>query len=186
MATVGLSKAYAAIYSASGNTVAYSGGMSMGGAISFSVAPDNAGANDLFYDNALGESSNIFTSGTVNITIDQLQPAVAAMIFGATNLDGKISYRKDDPRPYVGLGVVRKVIKNGVTAWRPTILTKVQFSLPETAADTQGESIEWQTVALSGRVMHDNSINGDWLVDGPDQLSESAAERVIKSYLSIT
>lgn len=186
MATVGVSKAYAAVYNASGNTVAYSGGMYLGGTIEFSVTPDNAGSIDLHYDNTLGDSANIFTSGSLSITIDQLQPAVAAMILGATNLDGRLTYAADDSRPYVGLGVVRKLIKNGVTSYRPTILTKVQFDLPETAATTQGETIEWQTVPLSGRVMRDDGINAVWLVDGPDQISESAAERVVKTYLNIT
>ena len=79
MATIGLSKPFYAIYTASGETVSYTSGGVLGKAVELSMELEGGDA-----DNGPAESATTFGGGTLTITTDDLLPEPAAAILGLT------------------------------------------------------------------------------------------------------
>lgn len=196
MASIGLSKPYYALYSATGGTVTYSGGGLLGKATELSLELEGADTNVLYADNAPAESDNQFAGGTLNITTDDLLPEPMKAILGITEktLDEATSGSSDkwlvfddtQAIPYVGFGGIIKAKQGGTVKWIALVLTKVQFSNPGVSATTQGETIEWQTKSLSATVMRDDSTNHVWQMQSTPLATEAAAEAAIKKALGIT
>lgn len=197
MASIGLSKPYYALYSATGSTVTYSGGGLLGKATELSLELEGADTNVLYADNAPAESDNQFAGGTLNITTDDLLPEPMKAILGITEkaLDSGSSGSSSDKWlvfddsqaiPYVGFGGIIKAKQGGVVKWIALVLTKVQFSNPGVTATTQGETIEWQTKSLSATVMRDDSTAHVWQMQSTPLATEAAAEAAIKKALGIS
>ena len=87
--------------------------------------------------------------------------------------------------PYLGVGFVIKKQVNGVIWWRAVVLTKVMFSVPSDSATTQGETIEWQTQALTATIMRSDAAKHPWFRMTSLMDSEADAEAAVKQYLSI-
>lgn len=196
MATIGLSKPYYAIYSATGSAVSYSDGGLLGKAVELSMELEGADANILYADNGPAESASQFAGGTLTITTDDLLPAPTAAILGLelqtiTNEDITTATPKElvfgDAQviPYVGFGVIVKKQQSNATKWMGIVYPKVQFANPGIEATTQGETIEWQTPELTATIMRDDTTSHVWcrhaLLD-----SEADAEAYVKQLLGIT
>lgn len=197
MATIGLSKPYYAIYSATGQTVTYSAGALMGKYTNLSISLDSQDANILYADNAAAESDQQFTGGTATITTDDLVAEVMVAVLGAQEVaitDEAITTASpqwvvfDDQQvvPYVGVGGVIKKKINGVIKWVAFVLDKVQFSTPGIEAVTQGETIEWQTQELTATIMRSDAENHPWFRLSSAMDSEADAEAAVQQYLNIT
>ena len=59
------------------------------------------------------------------------------------------------------------------------------LAVPNDAATTQGETIEWQTPQLTGTIMRDDSAKHAWKREATFT-TEAQAEAYIKARLSIT
>lgn len=166
MATVGLSKPYYAKYAASGSAVTYTGFAALGKAVELSVDLDDNGSNVLYADNGAAESVTNFSGGTLTITTDDLLLAAAADILGLTTGSGsstnEVIFKADQVAPYVGFGVIVKKVQSGTVKWMAVLFPKVQFSNPGVEANTQGETIDWQTPELSATIMRDDTADGVW------------------------
>lgn len=168
MATVGLSKPYYALYTASGNTVTYSGFAALGKAVELSVDLDDATDNVLYADNGVAESVTAFSGGTLTITTDDLLLPAASDILGLTEntvstpSGSEVIFKADDSAPYVGFGVIVKKVQSNVTKYMAVAFPKVQFSNPGVNAVTQGDTIDWQTPELTATIMRDDSADGVW------------------------
>lgn len=197
MATIGLSKPYYSIYSAAGNTVSYTAGGVMGKATEANIEIETSEDNNLYADNAIAETDRQFTGGTLTLSTDDLSQEVSKAILGLTEqavgtVDGitdedvqELIYDDTQVTPYLGVGFIVKKVKNGVTAWRGIVLTKVMFSIPSDAATTQGESIEWQVPELTATIMRDDSATHMWKREATFT-TEAQAEAYIKNRLGIT
>ena len=197
MAVVGVCKPYYAIYGNSGATVSYSAGGVIGQAVTVSVNIETSDSNDLYADNAIRESETTFTGGTLGLTTDDFEQAVSKAMLrlkeeASTGVEGvtdtsvkELIYDDDQATPYLGVGFIIKKIKSGVTKWRAIVLTKVKFAVPSDAANTQGESIEWQTAEISGTIMRDDSVTHPWKKEATFT-TEAQAEAYIKARLNIT
>lgn len=196
MATIGLSKPYYAIYSATGSTVTYSQGGLMGKYTELDISLDSGDANILYADNAAAESDQQFTGGTATITTDDLRPETTVAVLGATEetiTDEGITtaepkwlvFDDDQAAPYVGVGGVIKKKVDGAVKWVAFVLNKVQFTTPGISAVTQGETIEWQTQALTATIMRSDAAKHPWFRMSTPMDSEADAEAAIKKYLSI-
>lgn len=197
MATVGVCKPYYAIYGNNGATVSYSEGGVVGKAVTVSVDIETSDSNDLYADNAICESEKTFTGGTLGLTTDDLEQSVSKAMLGLkeeaitgitaiTDTSVKeLIYDDDQATPYLGVGFIIKKIKGGVSKWRAIVLTKVKFAVPSDAANTQGETIEWQTPEISGTIMRDDSEKHAWKKEATFT-SEAQAEAYIKARLGIT
>lgn len=195
MPKIGLSFPYIADYSydASGG-VTYSNGVKMGRAVSYSTDVSTGDDNNFYADNQLAESeSGTFSSGTLTITTAELTQGVSMKILGLQQKtievgEQQITLNVSDDRakaPNLGFGVIEKLRINGADKYRAVILLKVKFNIPNDAADTQGETIEWQTAEATASIMRDDTENHAWKYDVIVD-SESMADAVIRQVLNIT
>lgn len=197
MATIGLSKPYYAIYSETGGVVSYSDGAVMGKATEANISIETTEDNNLYGDNGLAETDRRFTNGSLTLSTTDLSQEVSKAILGLTEqaitgIDGvtdtsvkELVYDDTQVTPYLGVGFIIKKKVNGAYKWRGVVLPKVMFSVPEDAATTQGESIEWQTPELTGTIMRDDSATHMWKREATFT-TEAQAEAYIKNRLSIT
>ena len=196
MATIGLSKPYYAIYAEAGGVVSYSDGAVMGKATEANISIETTEDNNLYGDNGLAETDRRFANGTLTLSTTDLSQEVSKAILGLTEqaitgIDGvtdtsvkELVYDDGQVTPYLGVGFIIKKKVNGAYKWRGVVLPKVMFSVPEDAATTQGESIEWQTPELTGTIMRDDSATHVWKKEA-SFTSEAQAEAYIKARLGI-
>ena len=197
MATIGLSKPYYAIYAEAGGVVSYSDGAVMGKATEANISIETTEDNNLYGDNGLAETDRRFANGTLTLSTTDLSQEVSKAILGLTEqaitgIDGvtdtsvkELVYDDGQVTPYLGVGFIIKKKVNGAYKWRGVVLPKIMFSVPEDAATTQGESIEWQTPELTGAIMRDDSATHVWKKEATFT-SEAQAEAYIKARLGIT
>ena len=196
MATIGLSKPYYAIYAEAGGVVSYSDGAVMGKATEANISIETTEDNNLYGDNGLAETDRRFANGTLTLSTTDLSQEVSKAILGLTEqaitgIDGvtdtsvkELVYDDAQVTPYLGVGFIIKKKVNGAYKWRGVVLPKVMFSVPEDAATTQGESIEWQTPELTGTLMRDDSATHVWKKEATFT-TEAQAEAYIKARLGI-
>lgn len=194
MPKVGLSRPYAAVYHEDGaGNVTYTQGVRAGRAVEYSLSMNSGGDNDFYADNALAESSGgTFTGGTLGWTVAELEAGISKLIMGLKEekitIDGTpvtmLVYDEDMAPPYMGVGNIVKSIVRGVTKWRAVVLTKVKWNIPEDAATTQGESIDWQTDEIEAAIMRDDTAKHAWRKDAVFD-SESKADAFIRHILNI-
>lgn len=196
MATIGLSKPYYAIYAEAGGVVSYSDGAVMGKATEANISIETTEDNNLYGDNGLAETDRRFANGTLTLSTTDLSQEVSKAILGLTEqaitgIDGvtdtsvkELVYDDAQVTPYLGVGFIIKKKVNGAYKWRGVVLPKVMFSVPEDAATTQGESIEWQTPELTGTIMRDDSATHVWKKEATFT-TEAQAEAYIKARLGV-
>ena len=197
MAIIGVSKPYVAKYSNTENTVTYSGGQILDKLTEIDVSINSAEDNNFYADNAIAESDSSFSGGTVTINTADLGPEAAALVLGITPVPisditgvtdedvNELIFDDDQRSPYLGFGCIIKKRVNNVDKWRAIILTKIMLAVPNDAATTQGETIEWQTPQLTGTIMRDDSTKHAWKREATFT-TEAQAEAYIKARLSIT
>lgn len=169
----------------------------MGKATEANISIETTEDNNLYGDNGLAETDRRFTNGSLTLSTTDLSQEVSKAILGLTEqaitgVDGvtdtsvkELVYDDTQVTPYLGVGFIIKKKVNGAYKWRGVVLPKVMFSVPEDAATTQGESIEWQTPELTGAIMRDDSATHMWKREATFT-SEAQAEAYIKNRLSIT
>lgn len=194
--TTGFSEPYVAKYSASEQTVTYSGGVKLGRGVSMSVDVESADDNNFFADDQIAESeTGTMTSATGTFTVDGMEPEAATLVLGLPEKSKETVgespvdvYDYDDRMtvPYVGVGVLRRVMMNGVTSWEPIVFTKVKFSIPGDEAATQEDQIDWQTQELETSILRDDTEHHRWKRVFARQTTKAAALAIIKGYLNIT
>lgn len=170
MAGVGLSKCIVAKYGVSGGVVSYTAAAILGKAVEFSTSLETGDDNNLYADNAIAETDRTFGGGSLTISTDDLTQEGSALILGitpATITVGSATVTElvyDDTMvvPDLGYGTIVKKKVGGVYKYRAVVLTKIKFNIPDEAATTQGETIEWQVPSLTATIMRDDSANHAW------------------------
>ena len=142
-----------------GAALTYSAGMVVGKAIQGNLTWDRNN-NPLYADDAIAENDNGATGGSIELVTDDLLDAVRAYLLGdeevtvGTGTSATTEYEStDEPAPYVGFGYMRVRVKNGVTSYQAVWYHKAQFGETTENAQTKGQTIEWQTPTLTGRIM---------------------------------
>lgn len=196
MPKVGLSRPYVAVYADNGaGTVSYSRGVRAGRAVEYSFTLNDTGTDNTFYaDNEAAESaSGVFSGGSLSWTVAELEQAIAELILGlhteqievGEDTVNELIYDDTMASPYLGAGIIVKSIVHGQTKWRGVVFPKVQFAVPEDAATTQGETIDWQTDTITASVLRDDSENHKWRRTAVFD-SEGKADAYICHVLNIT
>lgn len=192
MATIGVSKPYVAKYnynSANGE-VTYSAGQILAKAVEFSSTVSASSANNFYADNNIAESDKQFANGTLTITTDDLTDTASQLILGiksssttvGSDTVSEMVYDDQAISPDLGLGIIIKKKIGGAYKYRAVIYTKVNFSVPDDAAKTQGEAVEWQTPALTATIMRDDTANHAWKREATRD-TEAEAMAYIKAIL---
>lgn len=182
--TIGFSNIHVATYASEGGVVSYTGVRKLGRSVSMSIDVSTSDDNDFYADDQLAETvgGGTFTSGTGSCEIDGLTPEEEAFVMGlkdGNSIDTVETYQYDqemDP-PYLGLGAVKKVQRDGKSYWKAIVLTKIKFKVPNDDATTQGDSVDWQTQTLDYNILRDDSAKKAWKIM-PKTLFTTEAEAV--------
>lgn len=193
--TTGFSEPYVAKYSNTGTTVSYSGGMKLGRGVSMSIEVESADDNIFYADDIVAETeTGTMTSASATVTVDGMEPEVAAFALGLPTAteesigDDTVEVYDYDDRmnpPFLGLGVLKRVMLNGVQYWVPIVFTKVKMNIPSDEANTQEDQIDWQTQELEMTILRDDSANRRWKRVFERQTTKAAALKILKGYLKI-
>ena len=194
--TTGFSEPYIAKYSNTGTTVSYSGGMKLGRGVSMSIEVESADDNNFYADDIVAETeTGTMTSASATVTVDGMEPEVAAFALGlpataseSIGDDTVKVYDYDDRMnpPSLGLGVLKRVMLNGVQYWVPIVFTKVKMNIPSDEANTQEDQIDWQTQELEMTILRDDSANRRWKRVFERQTTKAAALNIITTYLKVS
>lgn len=197
MAIIGCSYLKYAKYAENQGVVSYSDGGTAAKLVSVNVSLDSASDNDFYADNSIDETDKVFSGGTLTVNTNDLTDAVSKVLLGLQDqslesitgiTDSSVKELLFDDRqvvPYLGIGMVIKHQRSGAAAWTAIILPKVQFSVPNDAAETQGKQISWQTPELVGSIMRDDSAYRAWKKQATFT-TEAQAVLYINTRLSIT
>lgn len=185
---IGFSLPYVAKYSESDGVVTYSNGQRLARGVSVSAETDSSDNNNFYADNIIAESdAGTFSGGTVTLTVDGLTQDAEKLIQGlqAANTAGFLVYDDNQAAPYVGIGFVIKYMSDGVTYYTPVIFTKTRAGQLSISAETQGESIDWQTAEIPFSIFKDDTASHAWKMVGGDLADEATAEAAIKTFFNI-
>lgn len=188
MPRIGFSKLKYARYAASNGAVTYSAGGTLGRAVSVTITPNSNDPVKFYADNALAETANVFSDGTLQLGIAELDADVAAAVLGATkntNSGTVVEYSANDVAPYIGLGGILKRQVNNEIGWQAVVLRKAQLRQPAIAQETQGETVVFTTPTIDGVFMRDDTNAALWRKDA-FFATEAAAETWLNGELNIT
>lgn len=198
MAIKGLRRPYVAKYQNNGDgTVSYSDGMAAEKAVSYSVSIEMSENNPLYGDDEIAENDKgDFQSGEITLGTTDLPFELSQLILGAKKVELKMGeetveegvYDNDRKSPDLGFGVIEVHQINDIDKYRAVLLPKVYFNIPEYAAETKGESIEWQTPEITGAInksdQADENYKRPWMRDAWFD-SEEKADAYLKQVLNI-
>lgn len=161
MAKIGLNNLKFGVLSEVGETVTYGAMQSLGKAVSANVSITSNSAV-LYADDAIAETDNTFSAGTITLTVDDDGDTVFAPLLGhEIDSDSGVMIRnKNDVAPYVGVGRIINKLKNGARLFKVEFLSKVKFSEPSQESNTHGETTEFGTPQIEGTIATLNS--GEW------------------------
>lgn len=185
----GFSKPYVAKYAESSGVVSYTDCQKMARGVSVALSPEVGDANNFYADNIVAEASpGEFTGGTATLTVDGLFQEMESYLQGlpAADEDGWINYGRDQQVPFVGVGFVVRYLSGGTTYYTPVILTKTAAQPFSKNANTQAESVEYQTQEIVFNLYRDDTSDGRWQKVGGDLATEALAEAAITSFFGVT
>lgn len=161
MAKIGLNNLKFGVLSEVGDTVTYGAMQSLGKAVSANVSITSNSAV-LYADDAIAETDNTFSAGTITLTVDDDGDTVFAPLLGhEIDSDSGVMIRnKNDVAPYVGVGRIINKMKNGARLFKVEFLSKVKFTEPSQEANTHGETTEFGTQQIEGTIATLDS--GEW------------------------
>lgn len=153
MAKIGLNNLKWGVLSEVGDTVSYGAMQSLGKAVSANVSITNNSAV-LYADDAIAETDNTFSAGTVTLTVDDDGDTVFAPLLGheIDSVSGEMIRNKNDEAPYVGVGRIINKLKNGTRLYKVEFLSKVKFAEPSQESNTHGETTEFGTQQIEGTI----------------------------------
>lgn len=192
----GFSCPYVAKYGANGTTVVYSDGQRLARGVEVTITPASTTVDPFYADNVSAETApDLFTGGELALTVDGLFASAEQLILGLPDptkveVNGKqvdsYQYGEEMSFPYLGQGFIARYQSDGVVTYTPIVLTKTRFNLPELSAQTQEQTISWQTQALTAQILRDDTAAHNWKIMGADMSSEADAEAFIRKILNIT
>lgn len=161
MAKIGLNNLKFGVLQEAGDTVSYGAMQSLGKAVSANVSITNNTAV-LYADDAVAESDNTFSSGTISLTVDDDGDTVFAPLLGhqIDNVTGVMVRNQNDTAPYVGVGRIVNKMVGGVRKYKVEFLSKVKFAEPTQESNTHGETTEFGTQTIEGTIA--TLKNGEW------------------------
>lgn len=127
----------------------------------------------LYVDDMLAQSDSEFANGELKLGVDDLEPAVAAEVSGATvDKNGVVWSGGEDNPPYIAVGFRAK--KSG-GKYRYIWLLKCRAKIPAEKYETKGESIKYQTPEIILTFMR-RKKDGNWKADFVGKETDTAAK----------
>ena len=128
---------------------------------------ENRSDASLFADDGLAEYDNAFTGGSIALTLADVDDKTYSVVKGCVINEGELTENEEDSSPEIGYGHIVTKMVNSVKKYKVEFLPRIRVTKITADAKTKGESIEFNTVSLEGKVMALNkAINGlqvgDW------------------------
>ena len=188
MAIKGLSKPIVGKYANADGTVTYSDPTTASKAVEYSIAWTVGDNNPLYADNNIAENDKgTFQSGELTLKTADLPQELSLLILGTKQVTDQVGSEEsvtvqvwDDSQsaPYLGFGIIELHQEEDVNTYRAVFLNKVFFNIPENAATTKGETIEWQTPSITATIQRSDAVDSNrshpWMEDAWFE-TESAA-----------
>lgn len=173
--TTGFSNIHVALYAAENGVVSYTSVHKLGRSVSMSTDISTSDDNNFYADDRLAETEtgSAFTDGSGTMTIDGLTPDDEAFLMGLKagdpvtadeNQIETLEYGADMNPPYIGIGAVKKVQRDGKSYWGAMVLCKCRCKVPGDDASTQEDQIDWQTQDIDFTIMRDDSTKNRWKI----------------------
>lgn len=162
MAIKGLSIPVFGEYSHNNGVVTYTKGVINPNAVSYSISVETADDNPLYANNRIAENEvKRFSTGTLSLETDDLEQEISKFLLGVKEVERSygesktvtaLIYDDEQRAPSLGFGIIEEHQNNSIDQYKAVILKKVTFNIPEDAATTRGESIDWQTRTIEGTI----------------------------------
>lgn len=182
MAIKGLSYPVCGNYTNTDGAVTYAEPFIADAAIEWGVSWTTSENNPLYANNAIKENDKgTFQSGELTLSTADMTQELSVKLLGTktkqTQLGqagGQLQVTEqifDDSRsaPYFGYGIIEQHQIDDVDKYRAIFLHKVYFNIPEEAATTKGETVEWQTKSITGIIQRSDEVTEDrmhpWMTD---------------------
>lgn len=186
MAIKGLTTPVIGDYANNSGTVTYSNPMVASQAVEYSATFETGDDNPFYANNGIQENDKgTFTSGELSLATADLPQELSKRLLGTTTRTDSVPAAVaggDEPlsvtvqvfddtakAPYLGVGVVETHQIDDVDTFRAVFFTKVYFNIPENAATTKGESIEWQNPTITGVIQRSDEAGANgthpWMED---------------------
>ena len=206
MAIKGLSIPVCGNYSYSSDTgkVTYEDPFIADSAVEYGVSWTTGDDNPLYADNKIKENDKgTFQSGELTLGTADLPQELSQKLLGTKTKEIQFgptgtqitaqeqTYDDDQKAPYLGFGIIEMHQIDDADQFRAVFFPKVYFVIPEEAATTKGESIEWKTKSITGQIMRSDEVDEDnkhpWMKDAWFKNESDALEylqwRCGKTYL---
>lgn len=152
MARIGLTNIwFSNLTEASDGTATYDGAKNLGKAVSTNFAANTSDAV-LYGDDAIAESDNVASGGTLTLGVTEDDDTVFAPLLGHTITNGEVVYTTEDVAPYVGVGYILTKVVNNSRKYKVDFFNKVKFAEISYDQNTKGESIEYSTPTIEGTI----------------------------------
>lgn len=168
----GYSMPYVALYESNEGTITYSNVMPLARGVNVNISADSGDGVNFYADNVVAESvGGVFTGATATMVVDGLKEAARRLIMGlpaaeTLEVDGAnynvLTYDDRQQIPYVGIGFCVRYMEEGKTSYSAVIFNKAAFSVDGLEANTQEDTIEFQTTELTATLMRDDSQYHPW------------------------
>jgi hypothetical protein len=178
MAIKGLSRPVVGKYSNVGGTVKYTEPTIANKAVSYQIAWTVGDNNPLYADNQIAENDKgTFQSGELTLSTAELPQELSMLLLGTKTITDTIkeasitvqTFDDNQSAPYLGFGIIETHQEEDVTNYRAVFLPKVFFDIPENAANTKGQTIEWQTPTITGTIQRSDQVDSNtshpWMMD---------------------
>ena len=110
--------------------------------------------NEFYADDSLAENDNSTVSSDISITGAEFTPEARVMCFGDVMVNESgvdVFYKSGELTPYLGVGYITSDIRKGVRSYYANWVHKMQFALQGDNASTKGQTVDWQTVTVTGK-----------------------------------
>lgn len=108
----------------------------------------------LYADDAMSESDNSMTGGTISLNLDDISDEANVAMLGMIHDEARDEYDETDtPSPNGGFGYIRvRSLRNKVDYigfW----IYKTQLAIASESASTKAQNVNWQTPTVTGNIM---------------------------------
>lgn len=182
MAIKGLSIPVCGTYKKEEDRVSYEEPFVADHAVEYGVSWEMGDDAPLYGDNKTIENARgTFKSGELTLGTADLPQELSMKILGLKVKETEfgpegekiqvkeLTYDDDMKAPYLGFGIIEEHQIDDVDQYRAVFLPKVCFNLPEEAATTRGESVEWQTKSATAKILRSDAVDEEnkhpWMQD---------------------
>ena len=134
----------------------YSGPVSLGRLVKAELTP-TLSQGKLYGDDGLAESVDEFSSASIALETDDIADEVAAVVYGATVADKKVSYKAGDAAPLGGLAYYKVLMRDGIKMYKGYFYPRVKAQLGTDLAQTKADAVTFGTAATTFTVFAANT-----------------------------